>query len=70
VALLQLTPEQKAISGFFPGFFDTRGWGFGVGIVTGPDDVSPMPGRYGWDGLPRRGGPRQRFLEDGQAMVD
>jgi hypothetical protein len=46
----QLTPEQKAISGFFPGVFDTRGWGFGVGMVTGPDDISPTPGRYGWDG--------------------
>jgi hypothetical protein len=21
----QLTPEQKAVSGFFPGYFDTRG---------------------------------------------
>ena len=46
----QLTPEQKANSVLFPGFFDNRGWGFGVGIMTGPDDISPVPGRYGWDG--------------------
>ena len=46
----QLTPEQKANSVFFPGFFDNRGWGFGVGVVTGPDDISPIPGRFGWDG--------------------
>jgi hypothetical protein len=26
----QLTPEQKAISGLTPGFFDSNGWGFGV----------------------------------------
>src|SRR6202012_4824444 len=26
----QLTPAQKAVSGFFPGYFDNRGWGMGV----------------------------------------
>lgn len=46
----QLTPEQKARSGFFPGYWDNRGWGLGVSIVTGRDDVSAVPGRYGWDG--------------------
>ena len=45
-----LTAEQKAASTFFPGFFETRGWGYGFGISTAPDDVSPVPGRYGWDG--------------------
>ncbi len=45
-----LTPEQKAASRFFPGFFDTRGWGFGMEIITAPDDVSAVPGRYGWNG--------------------
>ncbi len=25
-----MTPEQKAASPFFPGFWDNRGWGFGV----------------------------------------
>ncbi len=46
----QLTPEQKAVSGFYPGFFDTRGWGFGVAIATEPDDVTAVPGRFGWNG--------------------
>ena len=46
----QLTPEQKSRSGFFPGYFDSRGWGFGVSITTRRDDISAVPGRYGWDG--------------------
>jgi CubicO group peptidase (beta-lactamase class C family) len=46
----QLTPEQKAVSGLYPGFFDSRGWGFGVAVVTRCDDVAAVPGRYGWDG--------------------
>jgi CubicO group peptidase (beta-lactamase class C family) len=46
----QLTPEQKAISGFFPGQWDNRGWGFGVSMVTGRDNVAAVPGRFGWDG--------------------
>jgi CubicO group peptidase (beta-lactamase class C family) len=46
----QITPEQKAASPFFPGFWDNRGWGFGVSIVTGRDDISAVPGRFGWDG--------------------
>lgn len=46
----QLTAEQKAVSGFFPGFFDSRGRGFGVSIVTHRDDVAAVPGRFGWDG--------------------
>jgi CubicO group peptidase (beta-lactamase class C family) len=37
----QLTPEQKAASPFFPGFWEDRGWGLGVSIVGG---------RFGWDG--------------------
>ena len=45
-----LTPEQKRASTFFPGFFDTHGWGYGVGVSTAPDAVSRVPGRYGWDG--------------------
>jgi CubicO group peptidase (beta-lactamase class C family) len=45
-----LTPEQKAVSGFFPGYWDSRGWGFGVSIVTRRDDVAAVPGRFGWDG--------------------
>jgi CubicO group peptidase (beta-lactamase class C family) len=45
-----ITPEQKAVFGFFPGFWDTHGWGFGVSVVTRRDDLAATPGRYGWDG--------------------
>ncbi len=46
----QITPEQKAASDFFPGFWDNRGWGFGLAVVTGRDDLAAVPGRFGWDG--------------------
>ena len=46
----QLTPEQKAVSGFFPDDFDARGWGFGVGMVTRRDHPAAPVGQYGWDG--------------------
>jgi CubicO group peptidase (beta-lactamase class C family) len=46
----QLTPEQKAASPFFENFWDSRGWGLGVSIVTRRDDVAGGPGRFGWDG--------------------
>ncbi len=46
----QLTPEQKAVSGLVPGYFDSHGWGFGVSIVTRRDDLAAVPGRFGWDG--------------------
>ena len=46
----QLTPEQKAISGLFPGFFDNLGWGFGLSVTIRRNDISAVPGRYGWDG--------------------
>jgi CubicO group peptidase (beta-lactamase class C family) len=46
----QLTPQQKAISGLIPGFFDRHGWGFGVAILTRRDEIWAVPGRYGWDG--------------------
>ena len=26
------------------------GWGFGVGVTVGPDEISSTPGRYGWSG--------------------
>jgi CubicO group peptidase (beta-lactamase class C family) len=45
-----ITPEQKAASPFFPNFWDNRGWGFGVSIMTRRDDIAAVPGRYGWDG--------------------
>jgi CubicO group peptidase (beta-lactamase class C family) len=46
----QITAEQKAASPFFPQFWDTRGWGFGVSVVTARQDIADVPGRFGWDG--------------------
>ena len=46
----QLTPAQKAASPFSANFWDSRGWGFGVAIVTQRDRISSTPGRFGWDG--------------------
>jgi CubicO group peptidase (beta-lactamase class C family) len=46
----QLTPEQKALSPFFPGFWDARGWGFGVSMSTRRIGLASTPGRFGWDG--------------------
>lgn len=46
----QVTPEQKAASPFYRGFWDQRGWGFGVSVTIGPDEFSAVPGRYGWMG--------------------
>jgi CubicO group peptidase (beta-lactamase class C family) len=45
-----ITPEQKEASPFFPGFWDKRGWGFGLSIITKRDDLAAVPGRFGWDG--------------------
>ena len=46
----QLTPRQKAVSGLVPGYFESRGCGFGVSRVTRRDDVAGSVGRFGWDG--------------------
>ncbi len=46
----QLTAEQKAASPFFEQFWSTRGWGLGVSVVTGRQDIADVPGRFGWDG--------------------
>jgi CubicO group peptidase (beta-lactamase class C family) len=55
-----LTPAQKAVSGFTPGYFDDIGWGFGMSVRTrrahlGPWPVSYPPlasvGSYGWPGV-------------------
>ena len=46
----QLTAEQKRVSPFFPGFWDARGWGLGVSVVTRRSDIHMTPGRFGWDG--------------------
>jgi CubicO group peptidase (beta-lactamase class C family) len=44
-----LTPEQKATSPFFANFWDDRGWGFGLGVITGRSELQGV-GRFGWDG--------------------
>ncbi len=55
-----LTPAQKAVSGFAPGYFNDIGWGFGLSVRTsrahqGPWSVSYPPlasvGSYGWPGI-------------------
>lgn len=45
----QLPDAVKAASGFLPGWFDSRGWGLGIGVGTRRDGME-APGRYGWDG--------------------
>ena len=44
----QLTAQHKAASPFFPGFWDTFGWGMGLGVVTEPRYVGLHPGCFGW----------------------
>ena len=46
----QLTPAQKAVSGFWPGYFDTMGWGFGMSVRTRRTHLGPSVGSYGWSG--------------------
>jgi len=46
----QLTPQQKAVSGLIPGYFDSHGWGFGVSIVTRRISATEPPDMYGWNG--------------------
>lgn len=46
----QITPEQKAASNFFPGFWDGRGWGFGVAVATERRAINMTPGGFGWNG--------------------
>jgi CubicO group peptidase (beta-lactamase class C family) len=47
----QLTPHQRATSGFRPGYFDSTSWGFGMGVVTGQTHLGPSAGSYGWTGF-------------------
>jgi CubicO group peptidase (beta-lactamase class C family) len=42
-----LAPEQIASGGILLG---TSGWGLGMAVTVAPDNVSPVPGRYGWYG--------------------
>ena len=44
-----ITPQQKAASPFFPGFWDHQGWGYG-GAVTTSRGGAGNPGSYGWMG--------------------
>jgi CubicO group peptidase (beta-lactamase class C family) len=44
----QLTSEQKLGSEIF--FGANRGWGMGLSVFTGRDDLCNVPGRFGWDG--------------------
>jgi CubicO group peptidase (beta-lactamase class C family) len=47
----QLTPMQKAVSGFWPGYFDAIGWGFGMSVRTRRTHLGPSVGSYGWSGF-------------------
>lgn len=44
----QITPEQKAGMEIVLG--EGRGWGLGIGLVTERNDISAVPGRFGWEG--------------------
>ena len=55
-----LTPAQKAVSGFTPGYFDDIGWGLGMSVRTRKAHLGPWPvscpplasaGSYGWPGI-------------------
>jgi CubicO group peptidase (beta-lactamase class C family) len=46
----QIRAEQVQAADFFPGFWDTHGWGLGLAIDTVRADLFMTPGRYGWDG--------------------
>ncbi|MGA7910242.1 MAG: serine hydrolase domain-containing protein [Candidatus Dormiibacterota bacterium] len=45
----QLSAEQKAVSGFGPGFFADHGWGFCLYVVTERTGLASV-GSYGWNG--------------------
>jgi CubicO group peptidase (beta-lactamase class C family) len=42
-----LTAEQIAGGGVL---LNGSGWGFGMGVTVGPDDIADSAGRYGWTG--------------------
>ena len=46
----QIAPEQARPEDFFPGFWESHGWGFGLGIDTARRELFTTPGRFGWDG--------------------
>ncbi|WP_257459617.1 serine hydrolase domain-containing protein [Archangium lipolyticum] len=43
-----ITPQQKAVSPFGPGFWDKRGWGYALSIVH--EHEAGEPRGFGWDG--------------------
>lgn len=43
-----LTPEQRVGQDMF--FDGNSSWGFGMGVITRRDDLSTVPGRFGWAG--------------------
>lgn len=47
----QLTAEQRAVSGFRPGYFASMGWGFGMSVQTRRTHLGPSVGTYGWPGF-------------------
>ena len=47
----QITPAQKADSPFSPGFWDYRGWGLGLSVITGRASTAMAPGQFGWSGV-------------------
>ncbi|GAA0903658.1 serine hydrolase domain-containing protein [Virgisporangium aurantiacum] len=46
-----LSSELKAVSGFWPGYFDALGWGFGMSVRTRRTHLGPSVGGYGWPGF-------------------
>ena len=46
-----LTPEQKAVSGFWPGYFNDTSWAFGMGVRTRRTHLGPSVGTYGIPGF-------------------
>jgi CubicO group peptidase (beta-lactamase class C family) len=46
----QITAAQKAISPFSPGFWDYRGWGLGLSVITDRANTAVGPGQFGWSG--------------------
>jgi CubicO group peptidase (beta-lactamase class C family) len=45
----QLTPDQKRDE-LVEGYWKNHGWGFGMSVVTRPDELTSVAGRYGWNG--------------------
>ncbi|WP_395838720.1 serine hydrolase domain-containing protein [Cystobacter fuscus] len=43
-----ITPAQKAVSPFSPGFWDKQGWGYAVSVITRHEPGDPRG--FGWDG--------------------